>query len=408
MSERILSPVIADTADDPGDLIPDRLRGALVAVLRACVQDDRRFLIAVETLGLNDDGERATLSDIGHSLDISPERVRQLRNSAFQKIAANIARRPESAQRLRNVLGDISTEIDWQVPGATAEEIAKWISSQVGVLEQLTFICCRAAGSAANARQLRQDSAAAAHTAWDKRAREDLWRSDRWEEVLGKVIFRQVTYFAAPPEELVGMKRQPNERVTASHFESARLRRAVYYESPTELRVFRWLERSPSVRWYQEQPVRVLYAYRGLLKPYFPDAAVMGEDGRVMVVEVKPSFEMYRDITLAKATGALQHFGSRGIGFLMVDSSGQTLHDIAQHPFSPAVAEAIEALFGPRPVRFGQVRRKLEALMGRFDQKVFASMVVNRDWAVTRAPGVLVSRLPPELSFRVLLAGAAG
>ena len=92
----------------------------------------------------------------------------------------------------------------------------------------------------------------------------------------------------------------------------------------------------------------------------------------------------------------------------MVDSSGRALHDIAQHPFSLAVAEAIEALFGPRAVRFGQVRRKLEALMGRFDQKVFASMVVNRDWAVTRAPGVLVSRLPPELSFRVLLAGAAG
>jgi hypothetical protein len=280
--------------------------------------------------------------------------------------------------------------------------------TDMSVLEQLTFICCRAAGSAVNAKQLRQDSATAAHTAWDKRAQEALWRSDRWEEVLGKVIFRQVTHFAVPPEELVGMKRQPNEYVTAGHFESARLRRAVYYESPTELRVFRWLERSPSVRWYQEQPVRVLYAYRGLLKPYFPDAAVMGEDGRVMVVEVKPSFEMYRDITLAKATGALQHFGSRGIGFLMVDSSGQTLHDIAQHPFSPAVAEAIEALFGPRPVRFGQVRRKLEALMGRFDQKVFASMVVNRDWAVTRAPGVLVSRLPPELSFRVLLAGAAG
>jgi hypothetical protein len=107
-------------------------------------------------------------------------------------------------------------------------------------------------------------------------------------------------------------------------------------------------------------------------------------------------------------SGALQHFGSRGIGFLMVDSSGRTLHDIAQHAFSLAVAEAIEALFGPRAVRFGQVRRKLEVLMGRFDQKVFASMVVNRDWAVTRAPGVLVSRLPPELSFRVLLAGTAG
>jgi hypothetical protein len=49
-----------------------------------------------------------------------------------------------------------------------------------------------------------------------------------------------------------------------------------------------------------------------------------------------------------------------------------------------------------------------EALMGRFDQKVFASMVVNRDWAVTRAPVVLVSRVPPGLSFRVLLAEAAG
>jgi hypothetical protein len=80
-------------------------------------------------------------------------------------------------------------------------------------------------------------------------------------------------------------------------------------------------------------------------------------------------------------------------------------HD-AHRPLRPE--EDLDLIFAWRELRKVSQNLLLEALMGRFDQKVFASMVVNRDWAVTRAPGVLVSRLQPELSFRVLLAGAGG
>jgi hypothetical protein len=122
----------------------------------------------------------------------------------------------------------------------------------------------------------------------------------------------------------------------------------------------------------------------------------------VVVVEVKPMYGMYRYKTLAKAVAALKHYGTRGIGYLLVDASGRTLDDIASHPFPDDVAERIETLFRDGPVRFGVVRRELTRLLGRFDPGTFASMAVNRDWGVTDGPGVWVFKLRNGLSFRPL------
>jgi len=199
---------------------------------------------------------------------------------------------------------------------------------------------------------------------------------------------------------LMGCKRIPgNGAVEPMGFLSETLQRRVACESDTELRVFSWLENSSQVRWYQEQPVAIPYELAGMPAHYYPDAAVWDTTGRVVIIEVKPLFTMYRLDTLAKAIAALDHFGPRGIGYLLIDAAGRTLSDLACIGYDMEVVRTVESLFVHGPVSFRLERDLLRMRCGGFEVTPFVSMVVNRDWGVTRAPGVRIYRLPDGLSF---------
>jgi hypothetical protein len=392
-----------ESRDDP---LPDRLREALLHVVRVCVPEPRRHYIAIQTLGLEADGAPPTLRAIASELDRSTERVRQLRKTAFGRINANLSRRIGSVSRLRAVLHDISPETDWRDPAQVAPWVVRLLSDHFTVAEQITYVFCRAAGAASD------DALGVKAAEESRKACEDAnirgeWRFDRWQDVVRKAVFHTVAHFDSPPEDLIGLKRAPESSAgsESNDFTSKRLGRIVACESGTERRVFSWLEKSQEVRWYQEQPARVPYVIDGRRRHYYPDIAVLDESGRLIVVEVKPAFMMYRVETLAKAMAALNHFGERGIGYLLVDAAGRTLADLARKsPFDTPVAEEVESLLTHGPVPFHRVRHVLARRTGRLDFAAFIAMVVSRDWAVTSGPGVQVSRLPAELSFRMLCA----
>jgi len=392
----------SEDPDDAGDPLPDRLRAAVVAVIRACVSDPRRRAIAFQVLGLRSDDEPITMATVARAMSLSRERIRQLRNSVFSRITANRASRIAPFARLRRVLGDISAETHWEDPADAAPWTVKLATDNFGAASMFTYVICRAGGSTAPTRDLRQQCATAARAASKESDQRASWRFDRWADALTRALFRTVARFDSPPTDLIGAKRTPGNPDRDHDFISQRLGRTVACESPTEARVYRWLERSADVRWYQEQPAKLTYKLEGVILPYFPDCAVLGTDGRMVVVEVKPIFGMYRYKTLAKAIAALNHYGSRGIGYLLVDDSGRTLDDVGAHPFPQDVAERIEALFHDGPVRFDVIRNEFARHLERFDFATFASMVVNRDWGVTDGPGVRVFKLRDGLSFRAL------
>lgn len=123
------------------------------------------------------------------------------------------------------------------------------------------------------------------------------------------------------------------------------------------------------------------------------------------VVEVKPLFMIYREETVIKAVAALNFLGPKGIGYLLVDQSGRTPATIAHHAYDEGAAQEIESLFAHGSVPFRTVREIWSRRHpGRtLDVLNFASMVVNRDWSVTEAPGVRIGKLPEGLSFRPLI-----
>ena len=345
------------------------------------------------------------MADVARAMNLSRERIRQLRNSVFSRMTASAARRIAAFARLRGVLRNISAEARWEDPASAAPSIVKLATNNLAAAGMFTYIVCRAAGSALPARDLRQQCAAAAQAACIDSERRASWRFDRWADALTRAVFQTVAHFESPPTDLIGAKRTPGNPDRDHDFSSRRLGRTVSCESSTEARVFRWLERSADVQWYQEQPARLLYEFEGMIVPYFPDCAVLGTDGRVVVVEVKPIRHMYSYKTLAKAIAAVRLYGPRGIGFLLVDDSGRTLDDVGAHPFPDGVADSMQSLLREGPVRFGVMRRELTRLLGRFDFATFASMVVNRDWGVTDGPGVRVFKLSNGLSFRALRLG---
>jgi hypothetical protein len=166
---------------------------------------------------------------------------------------------------------------------------------------------------------------------------------------------------------------------------------------------FSWLERSPDVLWYQEQPTLVPYVIDGKNSNYYPDAAVWDSAHRIVIVEAKPIFMMFRQETLIKALAALRHFGPRGIGYLLVDERGRTLSELAYEPFDVDAVSEVEKLLAHGPASYRTARKALENRCGHLEWTTFASIVVNRDWAVSSLSPVRVSKLPEGISFRPLL-----
>ena len=415
--EQLDSDVLNAVPDEPGDSIgntdadidnddplPDRLRTAVLQVIRACVSKTKDRYIAIRVLGLTGDGIPATLAAVGEELSLSRERIRQRRNRAFRSITATMQRRVASSARLRAALLSAPGDNELTEAGKIARLIVNCMTDRFAAAQQLTLICCKAIGLSDN------DLMATVSTATLKACQDvaiaGKWRVNHWRDIAPQVI-GWTNRFKSPPDIAIGRKRMPHagedgELIT---LHSEKLGRNVACESGTELRVFTWLEHSIDIRWYQEQPMSIPYVRRGRPRRYYPDVAIWDQEGRVAMVEVKPLFTIYREETVIKAIAALNFLGPQGIGYLLVDASGRTPATVAHHAYDEGAAQEIESLFAHGSVPFRAVREIWSRRHpGRtLDVLTFASMVVNRDWSVTDAPGVRVGRLPEGLSFRPLI-----
>jgi hypothetical protein len=102
-------------------------------------------------------------------------------------------------------------------------------------------------------------------------------------------------------------------------FHSDKLGRDVQYESGLELAFFGQLESLPSVVGYQEQPLVIDYILDGRPAVYIPDVLVIFDDGRALVVEIKPRFQMALAPNLRKWVALARWCGREGAGLLIGD-----------------------------------------------------------------------------------------
>jgi hypothetical protein len=157
----------------------------------------------------------------------------------------------------------------------------------------------------------------------------------KWMELEKRVFFpaKVVRFENGFISEMATRTRDISEFGTGNNgeFESLKMARLVHYESLTELAILELLEKLDNVVWYQEQPIKIPYEYRGKNYFYYPDIAVLLKNRFAFVIEVKPIQYMLNEWVLVKAIYAQKYLGQKGIGFAIIDHKGQTLFDIEEN-----------------------------------------------------------------------------
>lgn len=116
-------------------------------------------------------------------------------------------------------------------------------------------------------------------------------------------------------------KREVNEnpRYISGVFYSEKCGKDIQHESGLEEKFFKKLEQNKRVLYYWHQPITVPY-WRGKIKTHTtPDAGIILEGLKVVIVEVKPLAGMLDYKVQMKVEGLLKYCSENGCGFLLTD-----------------------------------------------------------------------------------------
>lgn len=108
---------------------------------------------------------------------------------------------------------------------------------------------------------------------------------------------------------------KPWLRNKSGHFNSTKTGLTGIFRSSWEELVFKYLEAESSVVFYKSEPFRIPYILENKKKHYVPDFLVEFQDGRKLLLEIKPKGFLNYDINLAKFAAGRQYCGERGITY---------------------------------------------------------------------------------------------
>src|SRR5699024_6974835 len=245
-------------------------------------------------LGIDDDPH--TLEEIGQQFGVTRERIRQLQNRALSLLVRR-ARRPGTPGSMLAGLLDVPRSRGFDED--FAERIAAIAAAEFNApgRTSIPFLLCAAGVSARDAR----DAAALAAKITKRRRAEEKARAreESSRRRADKIVSRWIEtaeWPASAPQAVESEKfhalrlMEPGE--AAGSFHSNKLGREVHYESGLERDALAALEASSEIDWYQEQPLSIIYVWKGRERRYYPDIIAALRDGRHLLIEVKPLMSM--------------------------------------------------------------------------------------------------------------------
>jgi hypothetical protein len=306
----------------------------LVAVAVAGLPRERDRTVLAQRLGL--DGDAALpLRDIGAGLHLSGERVRQVQDRAVGQLC-----RRHTPPSPGNYAGQVIAGVISEAADDGAEPAAALLTLAVAVCPGMPTgfavqLLARLAGHNQHAsRHLTAEVMTLLAVRRAQLAR--VPRQARSAELAAERVGRMLQHAEwpggrdpAPPRSAVRPQRATGGD-EAGTWQSAKLGRAVAYESVAELALVRMIDQAPQVLWFCEQPAAIGYAFGGRHRTYYPDLLLATDDGACVLVEVKVLAEMPLAVNQAKAAAARAFCGRHGWGYLLTDASGRTLRDLAR------------------------------------------------------------------------------
>jgi len=292
-----------------------------------------------------DSSDHRTHQEVGQVVGVSRERIRQILAKAHRKIRGYGRRQIQRglagracAQLLLWLYGKLKSD-----DADATERVIDFVEHDLAYLPpptSFTLIQCLMQGNSDGVDWAQVDARIKEH----RRATViHATRTVRLQALLSNVIWpRSISTIAR--SELAGFSRVRDVSNDgdgyAGTFDSTKTGQVVQFESQLELDFLLQLEDSAEVIHYQEQPLRVAYQLGERELAYYPDVLFVLADGRTVVAEIKPIFQMALHQNLHKWSALKQFCASRGWGMLITDGR----HAIQEVQRKTSMAEFAEAV----------------------------------------------------------------
>jgi hypothetical protein len=282
---------------------------------------DRNFNILCTRLGLVD-GEPKTLRETGEEFSLSHERIRQIEGKFYRKLGSYINKsHDDSALKILHSLLSI-----WIAPDE--EAVPFYIASLLHRLNKIQYLKLIISlfypynESEQREKETRyilknmffEQKYIKSYTQGQQKKFNKLFKDVAWPENTKKMDINQL--------KLINPKRSVNRDngLICGEFFSKKNNRKIEYESNIEYKFCMYLESLDEVIGYVQQPVTIHYKINEVHKCYYPDFLVAFEDGRGVLVEIKPRSSMVLYQNILKYIALQKYCISNGFGYLIAEN----------------------------------------------------------------------------------------
>ena len=320
-------------------------------------------------------GSPHTLEAIGQEFGVTRERIRQILNKALRKIVAK-GKRELKGGKLNAPCAALLTYVEGAIrpsdEGAVCR-IVDFVEADLSYLPKNSSLLLIAYLAFQNRKIAAAKISEVPKLVRDRKIAQGRYYKNqaKLQDLLANVIWPNKIVMMTS-ESIEGLERarhvSSDSEGNAGSFHSGKMARLIEYESEIELRFYQWLEELDEVKFYQEQPFKVPYEYEGRRFLYYPDVLFVLEDGKGIVVEIKPIFKMALNINLKKWTGLRNFCSDKGLGLLVTDGR-YTIQQIQHYEVNPSFAKDVLMLLDKGPLSWAQykpIREKHNATRNDF------------------------------------------
>lgn len=165
------------------------------------------------------------------------------------------------------------------------------------------------------------------------------------------------------------------------YFHSSKLNRPIQFESTLELSTLKHLEHDSRIRDFVVQPLTIAYSLDGCAHSYTPDVAVQLDDGRALIMEIKPPKGLGQFDHWMRWASLERHCQQQGYG-LYVGSPDRSLIDHCQLTPDVDAEELIRSEVARGPVT-SCTYEAIRSLVG-YEQLGLTATAELLDWRSTR------------------------